>query len=74
MLCICAEQTFTEVEAYGKEFPPAFETALKAYLAHGLDQIIKGYVDDLNGEEDEMKGAILSIIQDHYLRKSYFLY
>lgn len=43
-ICACAEQTFSQAKAYGKDFSRAFEVAMDAYMNGDLKGKIKNEI------------------------------
>jgi len=73
-ICTCAEQTFSQAKAHGKDFARAFEVAMEAYM----DGVLKGKVAieiqakvNLQNEgrlEDAGVALLVDIMKAHRLR------
>jgi hypothetical protein len=79
VLCICAEQTFTEESAVDKHFGPAFSRAMVAYIGSSTEaEVIKeiretvdlpeiGFQQTLDRIHDQAR-MLTEIIKNHPLR------
>ncbi|KAJ7230011.1 hypothetical protein GGX14DRAFT_692008, partial [Mycena pura] len=47
IICICAEQTFSQASIYGVDFSDAFSKALDAYISSTLDDSVRNAIAKL---------------------------
>ena len=72
MICICAEQTFTQTSATEGGFGQAFLTALDAYVKSTVrdevNRAIKVLLEGEDGSVDFIEKGLVDIIKNHCLR------
>jgi hypothetical protein len=72
VICVCAEQTFTQASATKKGFAPAFSIALDAYVKSTVrdevDKAIKALLEGRDMLDDFLLEKLEDIVKNHRLR------
>jgi hypothetical protein len=72
VICVCAEQTFTQASAFTKGFAQAFSIALNAYVKSTVrdaaNQEIKLLLEGRDTLDDSSLDKLGDIIKNHHLR------
>jgi hypothetical protein len=72
VICVCAEQTFTEASAIQRGFAQAFSIALDAYVKSTVrdevDKAIKVLLEGRDRVDRFLKEQLGDIVKNHHLR------